>query len=102
MENHRDLTRTPQALRTARGLYLALLYKNTMRTSQGLHKDSKGFCNGFNYILILHTSTENDDSLFEPFPQVGNEWSSKLWEHVGDKPNKNQLKLSTVFLFRIV
>ena len=48
-----------------------------------------------------HTSTKNDDSLLQLFPQVENKWSTKLWEHAGHKPSKNQLKLSTVIFFRI-
>ena len=34
-----------------------------------------------------HASTKNDDRLFQPFPQIGNEWSTKLWERAGHKPN---------------
>jgi hypothetical protein len=37
-----------------------------------------------------HASTKNDDSSFQPFPQVGNEWSTKLWECAGHEPIVNQ------------
>jgi hypothetical protein len=33
-----------------------------------------------------HASTKNDDSSFQPFPQVGNERSAKLWERAGHEP----------------